>query len=207
MRLRGPCLVPPENRNCVLSSTGSAWQRVPGRRTQHRCASLAVGNAAGATIDEQRRRRLGRAGVGLSLTRVSHSSPTGIQSLGKPMSDCVTEEMSAQVGRRLGSPSAPLSDVGPFRASETICSWQLQRSGESAHCVLRAVGDTVELHIAMSDEVVMSQQCRDREEASAVAHAWWSALLDRGWVEHASDVTLRAKPDRRASSTRARHRD
>lgn len=82
----------------------------------------------------------------------------------------------------------------------TASAWKFEQSGESAHCVLRAVGDRVELHISMSDEVVMSQQCRDREEASAVARAWWSALMNRGWVEQAPDVTLRPKPDRRSTA-------
>ena len=126
--------------------------------------------------------------------------------MARTMSDRVTQVISRHVRRGPGATSVRPSDLRSSVAPGMVCSWRLQRSGDSAHCVLRALGDRVELHIAMSDEVVMSQQCRDREEASAVAHAWWSALLDRGWVEQASDVTVRAKRERRANSTGAPHR-
>jgi len=73
----------------------------------------------------------------------------------------------------------------------------LRRSGDSARCVLRAIGDRVELHITMTDEVVMSQQCGSPEQADVVSRAWWSSLIDRGWIEEPSSVMLRPKDDRR----------
>jgi hypothetical protein len=84
------------------------------------------------------------------------------------------------------------------RPSGTVASWRLQRAGHSAQCLLRTVGDRVELHITMTHDVVMSQQCSGPEEALAISRVWWSALVDRGWVEHGSHVSLRAKPDRRS---------
>jgi hypothetical protein len=96
-----------------------------------------------------------------------------------------------------GCPDAAFSDL-----SDTLTSWRLQRADNSAHCLLRTVGDRVELHITMAHDVVMSQQCSGPDQALAVSRAWWSALVDRGWVERHAEVTLRAKRDRRASSLR-----
>jgi hypothetical protein len=97
-------------------------------------------------------------------------------------------------GTRSVTPSSARSSA----AIESHVSWRLQRAGDSAQCCLRTVGDRVELHITMTHDVVMSQQCRGPEEVSAISHAWWSALVERGWVEHESHVTLRAKRDRRS---------
>jgi hypothetical protein len=83
-------------------------------------------------------------------------------------------------------------------------SWRLQRAGGSAQCLLHTVRHRVELHITMTHHVVMSQQCTGPQEASALFNAWWSALVDRGWVEHESRVTLRPKRDRRSSAACAK---
>jgi len=82
--------------------------------------------------------------------------------------------------------------------SGTVATWRLRRAGHSAHCLLRTVGDRVELHITMTHDVVMSQQCSGPEEALALSRVWWSALVDRGWVEHGSHVSVRARRDRRS---------
>jgi hypothetical protein len=96
-------------------------------------------------------------------------------------------------------PSAEIPSDRPLpRLSGTLASWTLQRAGHSAQCLLRTVGDRVELHITMTHDVVMSQQCSGPEEALAISRVWWSALVDRGWVEHGSHITLRAKRDRRS---------
>jgi hypothetical protein len=63
--------------------------------------------------------------------------------------------------------------------------------------VLRAIGDRVELHITMTHEVVMSQQCGGPEQAYVVSKTWLSALIDRGWIEDPASVTLRPRDDRR----------
>jgi len=76
--------------------------------------------------------------------------------------------------------------------------WQLRRRDAFARCILRNIGDRVELHIAMSHDVVMSQQCAGPEQASAIARAWRAALIERGWVETDSTVLVRPKRDRRA---------
>ena len=97
------------------------------------------------------------------------------------------------------------TDAGPTRQSlrslpgstNALVSWTLRRAGDSARCVLRTIGDRVELHITMTDEVVMSQQCGGPEQAYAVSRSWWSALIDRGWIEEPSSVMLRPKDDRR----------
>lgn len=78
-------------------------------------------------------------------------------------------------------------------------AWRLRRDTDSARCVVCTVGDRVELHITMTQDVVMSQQCTGPAHASAIAYAWWSALIDRGWVEGESNPTLRAKADRRCT--------
>lgn len=101
-------------------------------------------------------------------------------------------------GHRTSSETPPSA-----RSSGSIdshVSWRLQRVGDSAQCFLRTVGDRVELHITMTHHIVMSQQCSGPEEVSAISHAWWSALVDRGWFERPSHVTLRAKRDRRSST-------
>jgi len=61
------------------------------------------------------------------------------------------------------------------------------------------VGDRIELHISMTRDVVMSQQCNGPDQAAAISNAWWLALINRGWIEDHADVTIKAKPDRRAS--------
>jgi hypothetical protein len=92
-----------------------------------------------------------------------------------------------------GCPDAALSDLSSARVS-----WRLRRADDSAQCLLRTVGDRVDLHITMTHDVVMSQQCSGPGQALAMSRVWWSALVDRGWVEYQSDVTLRAKRDRRS---------
>ena len=74
---------------------------------------------------------------------------------------------------------------------------RLRRDTDSARCVVCTVGDRVELRITMTHDVVMTQQCTGPAHASAIAQAWWSALIERGWVEGESIPTLRAKADRR----------
>lgn len=97
--------------------------------------------------------------------------------------------------------SAEIPSDGPLPGlSGTVVSWRLQRAGDRAQCLLQTVGDRVELHIRMTHDVVMSQQCSGPEQALAISRLWWSALVDRGWVEHGSHVTVRAKRDRRSGA-------
>ena len=77
-------------------------------------------------------------------------------------------------------------------------AWQLRHRDAFARCILRSIGDRVELHIAMSHDVVMSQQCAGPEQASAIARAWRAALIERGWEETDATVIVRPKRDRRA---------
>jgi hypothetical protein len=78
-------------------------------------------------------------------------------------------------------------------------AWALRRSQDAARCVLCTVGDRIELHISMTHDVVMSQQCIGPDQAAAISNAWRVALINRGWIEEHADVTIKAKPDRRAS--------
>jgi hypothetical protein len=95
--------------------------------------------------------------------------------------------------------SAFLSADSPG-SSKTRVAWRLHRDGHSARCVICTVGDRVELHITMTYDVVMFQQCKGPEQASAISTAWWSALIDRGWTEGDPCVTLRPKVDRRSQT-------
>ena len=100
-------------------------------------------------------------------------------------------------------PGTMAETPSPARLPDLIdsqVSWRLQRAGGSAQCLLYSAGPRVELHITMTYHVVMSQPCTGPQEASAISNAWWSALVDRGWVEHESRVTLRPKRDRRSST-------
>ena len=81
-------------------------------------------------------------------------------------------------------------------SSTQIDVWHLQRNDASARCVLRNIGDRLELHIAMTDDVVLSQQCAGPEQASAISARWRTALVERGWVE-AAPIALKPKEDRR----------
>jgi hypothetical protein len=81
-------------------------------------------------------------------------------------------------------------------------AWTLYRAQDVAQCLLSAVGDRIELHITMTLDVVMSQQCSGPEQAAAVSSAWRLALVNRGWVD-GRIATVRAKLDRRASERTA----
>jgi hypothetical protein len=86
--------------------------------------------------------------------------------------------------------------------SNARIAWQLRRDDASARCLLLSSDDRVELHITITHDVVMSQQCSGREQAEAVSSAWWSALVERGWSDTTSRVTVIPKRDRRASYER-----
>jgi len=81
--------------------------------------------------------------------------------------------------------------------SDRQVAWRLRRGADSAWCILRAVGDRVELHITMAHDVVMSQHCSSPEHASATSDLWRAALIERGWVDANAPVALKPKPDRR----------
>jgi hypothetical protein len=93
-------------------------------------------------------------------------------------------------------PSEPSVLAQPRTAAsgaESRIAWTLHRSQDSARCVLRAVGDRVQLHITMTHEVVMSQQCSGPDQAAAISSAWWLALVNRGWIGDRATVTIKAK--------------
>jgi hypothetical protein len=54
----------------------------------------------------------------------------------------------------------------------------------------------VDLHITMTDDVVMSQHCSGPEHATATSNLWRTALIERGWVDANSQV-LTPRSDRR----------
>lgn len=81
-------------------------------------------------------------------------------------------------------------------------AWQLRRGGDSAWCIVRTLGDRVELHIAMAHDVVMSQRCSNATQASATSNLWRAAMVERGWVDANAPVTLKPKVDRRTGSNR-----
>lgn len=110
----------------------------------------------------------------------------------------VTLNLEPGLGTRAETPSRAPGWI------DNQVSWRLQRPGGSAQCLLHTARHRVELHITMAHHVVMSQQCTGLQEASALSNAWWSALVNRGWVEHESRVTLRPKRDRRSSAARAK---
>jgi hypothetical protein len=83
--------------------------------------------------------------------------------------------------------------VAAFDMMQTRITWTLHRSRDSARCVLQALGDRVELHITMTHDVVMSQQCSGLDQAMAVSHAWWRALVNRGWISDQGRVSVRPK--------------
>lgn len=82
-------------------------------------------------------------------------------------------------------------------SSDRQVAWRLRRGDDSAWCVLRPVGDRVDLHITMTDDVVMSQHCSGPDHATATSNLWRTALIERGWVDANPRVTLKPKPDRR----------
>jgi len=82
-------------------------------------------------------------------------------------------------------------------ASDRRLAWRLRRGADSAWCIVRTLGDRVELHITMAHDVVMSQRCNDSAQASATSNSWRAALLERGWVDANSPVALKPKVDRR----------
>jgi hypothetical protein len=59
--------------------------------------------------------------------------------------------------------------------------WTLRRATDLAQCLLYTLGDRIEFHIRMTDEIVVSQHCSGLEHAQFVANLWWSALVARGW--------------------------
>jgi hypothetical protein len=88
----------------------------------------------------------------------------------------------------------------PHASPRTRLAWRLQRGADAARCVICTVSDRVELHITMTRDLVMSQQCKGPDQASAISSAWWSALIDRGWIEAESHWILRPKTDRRSQT-------
>jgi hypothetical protein len=82
--------------------------------------------------------------------------------------------------------------------SDRRIAWRLRRGADSAWCVVRAVGDRVELHITMAHDVVMSQSCSGPAQASVTASLWRAALIERGWVDANAPVSLKPKVDRRS---------
>ncbi len=72
--------------------------------------------------------------------------------------------------------SLPVSDAA------TVV-WTLHRASDLAQCLLCPVGDRIEFHIRMTDEIVVSQHCSGPEHALFVANVWWSALIARGWTD------------------------
>jgi hypothetical protein len=78
--------------------------------------------------------------------------------------------------------------LADYPQAKVLVRWTLERSGQTAQCVLQTVGDTLELHISMTEDVVLSQQCRGPEQAYALSQAWWAALVERGWSEQPSHV-------------------
>lgn len=66
-------------------------------------------------------------------------------------------------------------------SANAAVAWTLRRRGDSARCILCSIGDRVELHITMREEVLVSQQCRGAEQAAFVSNTWLAALLTRGW--------------------------
>jgi hypothetical protein len=60
-------------------------------------------------------------------------------------------------------------------------AWTLHKGHDSAQCVLCPLGDRIELHIRMKEEVIVSQHCRGPEQAAFVSNAWFGALITRGW--------------------------
>ena len=64
-----------------------------------------------------------------------------------------------------------------------MVTWTLRNGVDSARCALYEVGDRVDLHIQMTDEVVISQRCPDPQQARALSEAWRAAFLSRGWSE------------------------
>jgi hypothetical protein len=90
--------------------------------------------------------------------------------------------------------------VSWIAAPNAVVAWTLQREGDFARCLLGVVGDRVELHIAMTHDVVMSQRCNSPEQASAISGAWRNALVSRGWLTDEAIVTVKPKSDRRSSA-------
>jgi len=82
-------------------------------------------------------------------------------------------------------------------SSDRRLAWRLRRGADSAWCIVRTVGDRVELHITMAHGVVMSQRCNDSTQASATSNLWRAALIERGWIDADPPVLLKPKADRR----------
>lgn len=67
-----------------------------------------------------------------------------------------------------------------------VVVWTLWKAGQPAQCIVCPVGDRVELHITMTEEVVVSQQCRGPEQAAFLSNTWLEALKSRGWRDATS---------------------
>jgi hypothetical protein len=84
-------------------------------------------------------------------------------------------------------PNITPGDVGTTELAASLDSpdaavaWTLRKGGDSTQCVLCPIGDRVELHIQMKDEVIVSQHCRGPDQAAFVSNIWLAALTTRGW--------------------------
>ena len=84
-------------------------------------------------------------------------------------------------------PNITLSDVSATELAASLDSpdaavaWTLRKGGDSAQCILCPIGDRVELHIKMKEEVIVSQHCRGPVQAAFVSNSWLAALTTRGW--------------------------
>jgi hypothetical protein len=67
------------------------------------------------------------------------------------------------------------------QSPDAIVAWTLRKAEHRAECVLRSVGDRIELHIRMQEDVLVSQHCRGPEQAEFVSNTWFAALTARGW--------------------------
>jgi hypothetical protein len=83
----------------------------------------------------------------------------------------------------------PLPTFSPASADAVIV-WTLWKAGRPAQCIICPVGDRVELHITMTEEVVVSQQCRGQEHVDFLSNTWLEALKSRGWRENAASGPL-----------------
>jgi hypothetical protein len=64
---------------------------------------------------------------------------------------------------------------------DATVAWTLRKGDDCAQCVLCPLGDRIELHIRMKEEILVSQHCRGPEHATFVSHTWFAALRTRGW--------------------------
>jgi hypothetical protein len=77
-----------------------------------------------------------------------------------------------------------------LNSPDALVVWTLCKAGHLAHCIVCPVGDRVELHITMTEQVIVSQQCRGQEQAAFVSNTWLEALRSRGWREGAASNPL-----------------